>query len=46
MAVPTSGEIIVDLGIEVANAGEFVFQVEFQYSKNEEKKRSTCQIFI
>jgi hypothetical protein len=38
MAVPTSGEIIVDLGVEVANSGEFAFQVEFQYSKNEEKK--------
>ncbi len=39
MAVPSSGEIIIDLGLEVANGGDFAFHVEFQYSKNEEKKK-------
>lgn len=38
MAVPASGELNVELGITLSGSGEFAFPVEFQYSKNEEKK--------
>ncbi len=38
MAVPASGEINVELGLTLSGAGEFAFPVEFQYSKDEEKK--------
>lgn len=33
--IPPSGEINVELGIQVSNGGEYAFQVEFQYSRNE-----------
>ncbi len=38
MAVPASGELNIELGVTLSGAGEFIFPVEFQYSKNEEKK--------
>ncbi|MCB0402654.1 MAG: SPOR domain-containing protein [Flavobacteriales bacterium] len=37
MAVPPSGTLTVELGVTLSGTGEFVFPVEFQYSKNEEK---------
>jgi hypothetical protein len=39
MAIPASGELNVELGIVLAKEDEFKFPVEFQYSKNEEKKQ-------
>ena len=38
MAVPASGELNVELGVTLSGSGDFAFPVEFQYSKNEEKK--------
>ncbi|PCJ22422.1 MAG: hypothetical protein COA97_13425 [Flavobacteriales bacterium] len=37
MAVPVSGELVVELGIVVAD-GKYSFPVEFQFSRNEEKQ--------
>ena len=38
MAIPSSGELNVEFGLRPNEEGEYAFQVEFQYSKNEEKK--------
>jgi chemotaxis protein histidine kinase CheA len=38
MAIPSSGVINIELGIVLKGEGNFDFPVEFQYSKNEEKK--------
>ncbi|MBL4669907.1 MAG: cell envelope integrity protein TolA [Flavobacteriales bacterium] len=37
MAVPASGELLIELGIVMVDGGDYAFPVEFQYSKNEEK---------
>ena len=38
MGVPESGEIVIELGLTLANNVAHSFPVEFQYSRNDEKK--------
>ncbi len=38
MAVPASGVLTIEFGVVLSGDGEFVFPVEFQYSRNEEKQ--------
>jgi septal ring-binding cell division protein DamX len=38
MAVPSTGELVIELGVVLADGGDYAFPVEFQYSKNEVKE--------
>jgi len=38
MAVPATGELSIELGVIIVDGENYTFPVEFQYSKNEEKK--------
>ena len=38
MGVPEAGVITIELGLTLANNGSYSFPVEFQYSRNDEKK--------